>query len=191
MDDARKLPGFERTPDKASEQATDHLAAPKPGAPPVDNPQIDCSARVLRQFRVVFNAVKAHFRRVEKSAGIGGAQLWALSVVAAQPNMGMSELANTMDIHQSTASNLVKTLVNRQLVTARKGDHDKRTVHLHITPNGRQFLERAPQPFAGVLPAALARIDSDTLTRLEQDLGALIGALDVDTNAAQTPLSQI
>jgi DNA-binding MarR family transcriptional regulator len=157
----------------------------------LNSPPIDCSARVLRQFRVVFNAVKTHFRQVEKSAGMGGAQLWALSVVAAQPDMGMGELAHTMDIHQSTASNLVKTLIDRQLVTARKGAHDKRTVHLHITPVGQQFLEKAPQPFAGVLPTALARLHADTLTRLEQDLATLIDALDADPSAAQTPLSQL
>ena len=30
------------------------------------------AARVLRRFRLVFNAVKAHFQQVERTAGIGG-----------------------------------------------------------------------------------------------------------------------
>lgn len=181
MDNARNLPDY-----SASAKAEPVAASSRPV-----NHQIECSARVLRQFRVVFNAVKTHFRQVEKSAGIAGAQLWALSVVATQPDVSMGELAQAMDIHQSTASNLAKTLVDRNLMTARKGGHDKRTVRLAITPAGSQFLETAPQPFAGVLPTALARLDADTLTRLERDLHTLINALDADSSAAQTPLGQI
>jgi len=45
------------------------------------NPSTPPATRVLRQFRVVFNAVKTHFRQVEREAGVGGAQLWALSVI--------------------------------------------------------------------------------------------------------------
>ena len=72
--------------------------------------------QVLRRFRVVFNAVKTHFQQVEKQAGIGGAQIWALSVVQQHPGIRVSALAVAMDIHQSTASNLVRQLAERQLV---------------------------------------------------------------------------
>lgn len=72
--------------------------------------------RVLRQFRVVFNAIKTHFRQVERDAGIGGAQLWALSVIQSTPDIGMNELARALDIHQSTASNLIKALIERGLM---------------------------------------------------------------------------
>ena len=53
----------------------------------------DPAAQVLRRFRLVFNAVKSHFQQVEKRAGIGGAQLWALSVIGAAPDIGMGGLA--------------------------------------------------------------------------------------------------
>src|SRR5215207_8597651 len=76
------------------------------------------AARVLRRFRLVFNTVKGHFRAVERKAGISGAQLWALSVVHANPGIGVSELARAMDVHQSTASNLLRALVDKELVVA-------------------------------------------------------------------------
>jgi DNA-binding MarR family transcriptional regulator len=82
----------------------------------------DAATRVLRQFRQVFNAVKSHFRQVEKAAGIGGAQLWALSVVALQPGIGVNALARAMDIQQTTASNLVRALAGSgMLAVERKG----------------------------------------------------------------------
>ena len=48
------------------------------GALPADNE--DAAVAVLRQFRQVFNAVKSHFQQVEKTVGMGGAQVWALSI---------------------------------------------------------------------------------------------------------------
>ncbi len=51
------------------------------------------AAQVLRRFRVVFNAVRSHFQQVEKQVGLGGAQVWALSLVRDQPGIGMGGVA--------------------------------------------------------------------------------------------------
>lgn len=149
------------------------------------------AARVLRRFRLVFNAVKTHFRQVEKKAGVGGAQIWALSVVRAKPGIGVSALAHAMDIHQTTASNLVKALVGAQLLVAEKNGADRRTVQLRVLPAGTRVLRKAPGPCAGVLPDALARLDAQTLERLGEDLSALIRELGVNDNAAGIPLAQL
>src|SRR5450830_964677 len=109
------------------------------------------ATRVLRQFRVVVNAVKVHFRQVEKDTGIGGAQVWALSVIQSQPKIGMNELAQAMDVHQSTASNLVKSLLQQEMISAEKHPIDRRSVMLTILPKGKKVLKSAPAPFTGVL----------------------------------------
>lgn len=139
------------------------------------------STRVLRQFRLVFNAVKTHFQQVEKRAGIGGAQVWALSVVHDRPGVGMNDLARAMDIRQPTASNLVKSLVVQGLMEVRKQAPDRRSVQLHLLPAGAKVLQRVPGPFAGVLPQALDSLDEPMLARLEQDLKALLAVLGADS----------
>jgi DNA-binding MarR family transcriptional regulator len=144
----------------------------------------------MRRFRLVFNTVKTHFQQVEKLAGIGGAQLWALSLIDAQPGLGTSELARAMDVHQSTASNLVRTLVARGFVQADKGGQDRRAVQLTLRPEARAVLDKAPMPLSGVLPQALASLDADTLARLDEDLAQLIAVLDGDVRAAKIPLGQ-
>jgi DNA-binding MarR family transcriptional regulator len=146
------------------------------------------AARVLRRFRLVFNAVKTHFQQVEKKVGMGGAQLWALSLIHAQAGMGVGELARAMDIHQSTASNLVKTLLEREVIVATRGEADRRAVQLRILPAGTRILRKAPGPFTGVLPQALAGLDPNTLSRLDEDLAKLIAALDTDERGANIPL---
>lgn len=148
-------------------------------------------ARVLRQFRVVFNAVKTHFRQVERDAGIGGAQVWALSVIRDAPGIGVNELARSLEIHQSTASNLVKSLLERALVDARRDGPDRRAVALHATTAGVALLATAPVPFAGVLPNALASLDGQRLARMEADLAALIALLAADESAADVPLAEL
>ena len=148
------------------------------------------AVRVLRQFRRVFNTVKTHFQQVEKRAGLGGAQVWALSVVRDNPGIGVNELARALDVKQPTASNLVKALVEQDLVEVRKDGRDGRAVRLHMRPAGTRVLRRAPGPFTGVLPEALAALDPATLERLEQDLGALIEVLGGDERGARIPLGQ-
>lgn len=172
---------------------TDTLAKLKPTDPAAGAVTADSlvSARVLRQFRVVFNVIKTHFQQVEKIVGVGGAQVWALHVVDQKPGLGVHELARAMDVRQPTASNLVKALAGQSMLEVRKDGPDRRAVQLHILPAGLDVLRRAPGPFSGVLPQALGTLDAATLARLEQDLNALIARLGVSERAAGIPLAQM
>lgn len=152
---------------------------------------VDPATRVLRRFRSVFNAVKTHFKQVEKQAGVGGAQLWALSVIQARPDIGVGDLAGAMDIHQTTASNLLRSMVTAGLVVSNRDGPDRRATQLRLTPAGARVLKRAPGPFAGVLPGALAALDAQTLARLDEDLGQLLDKLQADERAAGIPLAQM
>lgn len=163
-----------------------HLS-PEP-APAPESGEPDRPGRVLRQFRIVFNAVKTHFQQVERLAGVSGVQVWALHVISERPGLGVSELARAIDVRQPTASNFVKALVQRQLIEVRRGGTDRRAVQLHVTEAGRTILHKAPGPFAGVLPEALAELDEATLARLEADLAELIRQLGADELAGTLPL---
>jgi DNA-binding MarR family transcriptional regulator len=156
---------------------------PKPRAPAVPP---DPAGQVLRRFRAVFNAVRNHFRSVEQVAGISGAQVWALSEIAAHPGIGVGALARSMDIHQSTASNLVRALLEARMVASERGAEDQRAVHLHATARGLKVLGKAPTPFVGLLPDALRRLDDATLKRLDRDLDRLIRELRTDPRGALT-----
>jgi DNA-binding MarR family transcriptional regulator len=174
------IPPMPRSPLPRVSPATDLPADPNSAA----------AARVLRRFRLVFNTVKSHFRAVETQAGLAGAQVWALSVVAGEPGIGVSALARAMDIHQSTASNLLKPLLASGLLAAERSGDDRRAVHLRITPQGRRVLRKAPGPFTGVLPKALEHLDAATLARLDRDLGKLIDVLGVPARGGKEPMGK-
>lgn len=172
--------------ERSARRATSEPQADRSRAEPSDP-----AARVLRQFRQIFNAVRAHFQHVEKAAGIGGAQLWALSIIQGRPGIGVNDLALAMDVHQSTASNLVKALVKHGLVAAARAGADKRTVQLEVLLAGRAILRKAPGPYTGVLPRALLALDGKSLGRLERDLANILAALGEDERAAGIPLAQL
>lgn len=169
---------------KTADQTAIQPAAPLPAEPVTP-------AKVLRRFRVVFNAVRTHFRQMEKQVGLGGAQVWALSLIKANPGIGIGEVAARMDIHQSTASNLVKALLRKELISLDKAPTDRRNVRLKILPAGSRLLKKVSGPFEGVLPEALSSLTGDTLQRLDEDLGQLIGLLSADESAESTPLAHL
>jgi DNA-binding MarR family transcriptional regulator len=171
--------------------AASRLDRPADLAPPRKaRTRADASVFVLRKLRLVFNTVKGHFREVEKKAGVAGAQVWALSVIRDRPGAGVNDLAKAMDIHQSTASNLLKPLIEKGMIVATRAQADRRLVQLQITARGLAVLKKAPAPVTGVLPDALSKLDLDTLTRLDRDLADLIAVLHADRRGAKTPLGQ-
>ena len=150
------------------------------------------AALALRQFRQIFNAVKTHFQQMEKTVGLGGAQVWALSAIAGHDDLTIGGLAGIMDIHQTTASNLVKLLVERDLIEANRSSKDARIVCLALTKTGAALLRKVPGPFAGVLPDALMRVDPQTIERLNADLAEVLSHLKgVKATAAKVPLSDL
>jgi DNA-binding MarR family transcriptional regulator len=159
--------------------------------PAIQSAKPEQATQVLRQFRVVFNAVRTHFQQVEKRVGIGGAQVWALNVIRNQPGVGVNELARAMDIHQSTASNLIRQLVKRELVRTEKSATDRRSVQLFIEAAGQQLLQGAPGPYEGVLPEALQQLPRETLDQLQLSLAQLIQALKADEQAGGIPLAEL
>ncbi|RYD66295.1 MAG: MarR family transcriptional regulator [Sphingomonadales bacterium] len=132
---------------------------------------------VASHLRTILLLVTSQFREMEQKSGLAATQIWALNVVAANESLGVSALADTMGIHQSTASNILKPLLERGLVDAKRSGEDRRAVHLKLTAKGKRLLAKAPGPFTGVLTAGSGELDPATLRRLERDLGRLVEVL--------------
>lgn len=147
---------------------------------------------VLKKFRIIYGAVRRHSHEMEKSCGVGGAQIWLLATLAQRPGLRVGELARAMTIHPSTASNLLDKVEKAGLVRRQRSSADQRVVELYLTEAGRQVLDRAPRPLAGVLTHALEQLPEKALERLDRDLAELIGHLHLaDESAATKPLSEL
>src|SRR3989338_1987348 len=125
------------------------------------------SLQVLKKFRIIYGSVRQHFREIEQTCGVTGAQLWILQEVANTPQIGVSELAERMSIHQSTASQLVEKLVVRGLINKERSKEDQRRVGLRVTEEASKLLIHAPGPAEGGLPEALQALPEAALFVLD------------------------
>lgn len=156
------------------------------------NSSPDAAREALRQFRVIFGAVRQHFKAIEKACGVSGAQIWAMAALRQTPGMKVSELAQALSIHASTASNLLDKIEKAGMIRRERNTVDQRVVKLYLTPAGEKALEKAPQPLTGILTHALGQLPDKSLDRLNQDLATLIAHMgDINTKDAQKPLSEL
>ena len=147
---------------------------------------------VLKKLRVIFGSAKHHSRSIEVRCGVSGSQLWALIELSDRPGLKVSELANLMTIHLSTASNLLDRLQARELVRRERLDADQRVVRVYLTPAGKRVVAKAPHPARGVVPDALSSVPRKVLDALDLSLDHLIGRLKIkDEGATETPLTDI
>jgi len=137
------------------------------------HPPVRTSLELLQSLRTIFGSARAHDTDVRRSAGISGSQLWALAEVARSSQTGgltVNGLSAQMALHQTTASNLVNSLVERRLIRRERDVTDQRIVHLRATAHGKQILLRTPAPHEGLLVDALRRLDPRQLGQLSESL---------------------
>lgn len=169
---------------KSSETSSDNVPPESGGNPD--------PAAVLKLFRVIFQSVNRHSHEVERKAGIGGAQLWALAEISVRPRITVTELAKAMSIHQSTASNLLEKLENQSYIARNRSDEDRRVVLLSLTPQGEEILNKAPLPYRGVLNDALLKLDAANLESLQASLETLVAQLEFkQLKGAYEPLGKL
>ena len=133
--------------------------------------------QTLQLFRTIVGSARSHDADIRRLAGIPGAQLWALSEIARQESISVNALSERMALHQTTASNLVNALAKHKLIRRVRDEGDQRIVRLHVAPEGRRLLHRAPGPYAGLLPDALSQLEADQLDQLARSLSVLVGVL--------------
>lgn len=147
---------------------------------------------VLQQFRVIYGSMRQHFRDVEIRCGLPGSQMWVLQEVQRKPNLGITELAGRLGVHQSTCSLLVDKLVEKGCVCKVRRQSDRRRIGLQLGVAGLEALSRLPGPAEGILPAAISSLPAVVMKTLNINLEELVGNLLLkDDSFAVTPLADI
>ncbi|MCL4183048.1 MAG: MarR family transcriptional regulator [Burkholderiaceae bacterium] len=119
-------------------------------------------------------AIFRHFSRTVAAAeDITPGLLGMLQVIAANPGLGQSRLAEAMEVDRSTIVKVVDQLEGRGLIVRQPSPHDKRSHCLRLTDEGRAALRRMQalmlqheDEFTRVLTAEERRCLIDLLARL-------------------------
>ena len=147
---------------------------------------------VLQQFRVIYGSMRQYFRELEESCGLPCSQTWVLQEVARTPEIGITDLAGRLGIHQSTCSILVEKLVTRGYLVKQKMTKDQRRIGLRLSASGEELIARLPGPAEGVLPEALSSIPLVSLKTLHINLDELIQHMPGKNEIfAATPLAEM
>lgn len=145
-------------------------AIKKPRKAPAAGPALEA----LVKFRLVINSTKRHFKWIESQTGISGALVWAMWELHHAPGLRVSDLAEAMVIHQSTASNLLDRLQEKGFIERDRSSDDQRVVRLFLTPSGEALIRRVPQPARGLLQEALFKLPAPSLLTLNRLLEQLL-----------------
>lgn len=179
---------MEKSTTGASRKGKKKAPAPVPTAAAGQKKRLE----VLKQFRVLFRSIKRHYQWVEQECGLSGALLWAMAEIGGAPGIKVSDLAQQLGIHLSTASNMLRRLEELALVKRMRIGDDHRVVQLKLSAKGEKILQRAPRPLVGILQQALADLPLARLDTLHADLGEVIRLMKFkDVKARSTPLSDI
>ncbi|MCF8178438.1 MAG: MarR family transcriptional regulator [Sulfuritalea sp.] len=127
-------------------------------------------SKVLQLVRVV----QLGMQNIDPSHGLSGSQLWALWHISAHPGQRVSELASTLHIHLSTASNLLDKLETRGLIRRERRDADNRVVRLYLAEPGLELVKGIPGPMQGHLRRALRDVPAPVLDGLIEGVGAVL-----------------
>jgi DNA-binding MarR family transcriptional regulator len=135
---------------------------------------------ILNSIRLIVQDLREASRAAEARVGLSGAQLYVLQTLAATSGMSVNELAARTYTHQSSVSGVVKKLVRRKLVRARRSPEDGRRRELSLTVAGRKVASRAPDAAQARLITALDGLSQPDRSRLARGLRRLVRRMGME-----------
>ncbi len=142
-------------------------------------------ALIVQSLRRLFRAILEYSKAIQKKSGLSGPQVWALTLLEAQPGLSARELAERMFVHPSTVTGIVSRLVRKGTITRVVDSKDRRGVRLSVTRSGRRILKTTPPPVQVGLTRALAALAPRRLRALRSSLARI--ARDTEANRVRAP----
>lgn len=145
----------------------------------------EASEQALISLRRILKAVEANSRSLARDTSLTPSQLVVLKELSQRGGAQPGELARAAGLKQATISILLDKLQARGLVLRARGDADRRTVMVQITPDGRRTLAGAPdllQAEFGSRFAHLPEWEQAYINAALVRLVSLMGAADIDAS---------
>lgn len=135
---------------------------------------------MVRSLRQLFRAIQEYSKAIQKKVGLSGPQVWALTILRAEPGLSLGELSDRMYAHPSTVSGVVVRLVERGAVRREVDAADRRGIVLTLTPVGRRLLRRSPSPVQEGLRRALEEMPKGAVRQLRRHLEQIVRRSESD-----------
>lgn len=137
-------------------------------------------AEVVNLLRRLFRGVHHYSKAMLRGTGFSAPQVWALTLIGADPGLSLRVLSERMYAHPSTVSGVVERLVERGVVDRAVDARDRRGVCLTLTARGRRELRRCPPPIQDALRRAVESMPPTRRHALRLGLEEVARATETD-----------
>jgi DNA-binding MarR family transcriptional regulator len=131
--------------------------------------------QVLKKLRLALRLAKSRSDNSQPRARATNAQIWVLREIGQQPGIRVTDLAFATALHQSTISNIIEKLRQRQLVRDKRDSIDARVAHLYLTAAGERAVASGPLAPQNDLLSTLEHLSAKTLNAIDRELTGLLG----------------
>ncbi|TVQ82496.1 MAG: MarR family transcriptional regulator [Micavibrio sp.] len=99
---------------------------------------------VVTQLRRIIRATDLRAKQLARESGLTPPQFMILRAISEMGDVAISRIAREVNLTQATVTTIIDKLEDKNIVTRRRSDTDKRIVHAFLTEDGRTTLENAP-----------------------------------------------
>ncbi len=116
--------------------------------------------QIVASLRRIIRAVDLHSRKLMEQSGLTGPQLAALQEINRRGPVSAGNVAKAIHLSQGTVTGILRRLEARGLITRERGELDRRTTIVRITPTGQSVLLQAPSLLQENFLNRLERLES-------------------------------
>jgi len=140
----------------------------------------DPAEAVVQAFRRISRAIERHSHALAGRYGLTVPQLGLLKRLEASGGLSVGVLTQGAHLSQATVTGILDRLERRGLVERRRGQADKRKVHVYLTQAGQATLRHAPPLLHETFLEAFGRLQDWEQTQILSSLQRVVAMMEAE-----------
>lgn len=145
---------------------------------PAPIPKLDSTLDFLRLLWNIEHRLQSASKRMGARLGITGPQRLVLKVVAENPGISATEVANIVRLHPSTITGILQRLTKKGLLLRAQDPIDTRRARLRVLPTARRFTRRSNGTVEHAVEQVLTRVPDASVHAARAVLAAIAASLE-------------
>jgi DNA-binding MarR family transcriptional regulator len=133
---------------------------------------------VMQALRRISRAIELHSHSLASRYGLTVPQLAVLKELGTDGGRSIGELTRAVHLSQATVTGILDRLQRRGLIERRRGEADKRKVHVWVTDEGRRALDQSPPLLHEDFLEAFGRLQDWQQTQILSSLQRIVAMME-------------
>ena len=136
--------------------------------------------RFMQRLWDLVHALDVRSKRMAKTLGVTGPQRLVIRVLGRPPAMAASDIAETLGMHPSTLTGILRRLEGHRMIERKVDDADRRRARFRLTARGKQIDRERKGTVEVAVRRALGRADASIIGKTSVMLTLLTEELSRD-----------